>query len=113
MPDDEEYPPERRPGQPNYVYPQPLHRKLRDNSAATTSMVLGILGLGTLLAILSPLAWVKANQALAEIDANPGVYGNRSMAVAGRITGMIGSILLIAGLVFCLLLLVIAIVSSG
>ncbi|GAA0926205.1 hypothetical protein GCM10009554_06230 [Kribbella koreensis] len=94
MPDDEEYPPEGWPRQSRYVYPQPLNQRPQDNSAATVSMVLGIIGLGTCLAFLSPFAWAKGSQALEEIDANPGVYGNRGMAVAGRITGMIGTALL-------------------
>lgn len=100
MPDDEEYPPEGWPRQSQYVYPQqPVNQRPQDNSAATVSMVLGIIGLGTCLAFLSPFAWAKGSQALEEIDANPGVYGNRGMAVAGRITGIIGTALLGLGLV--------------
>ncbi|MDX6279835.1 MAG: hypothetical protein QOH03_906, partial [Kribbellaceae bacterium] len=86
-----------RVGTPSYVYPPQVQERLRDNSNATISLVLGILGLATMLAILSPFAWVKGNQALREIDANPGVFGNRGMAVAGRITGIIGTVLLVLG----------------
>lgn len=86
--------PTQYPLQPGYVYPQPAYGLLRDNSNATLAMVLGILGLATMLAVLSPFAWWKGSQALAEIDSAPGVYGNRGMAVAGRITGIIGTVLL-------------------
>jgi hypothetical protein len=81
-----------RDGQSQYA--QPAYVRLQDNSNATLALVLGIVGLATTFAVLSPFAWWKGNQALAEIDASPGVYGNRGMAVAGRITGIIGTVLL-------------------
>ena len=80
--------------QPGYVYPQPAYGVLRDNSAATLSMVLGLIGLGTMFVVLSPIAWWKGQQALSEIDAAPGVYNNRGMALAGQITGIIGTVIL-------------------
>jgi hypothetical protein len=86
---------------------------LQDNSAATLSMVLGIIGLGSCLAFLSPFAWAKGSQALEEIDANPGVYGNRGMAVAGRITGIIGTVLLGLGLLFGVGILILLVASSN
>jgi hypothetical protein len=105
--------PQQYGARPDLVYPLPLEGKLPDNSTATLSMVLGILGLGSLLAILSPFAWVKGSQALAEIDANPGVYGNRGMAVAGRITGIIGTVLLAVALLFGLVLLIVLVSASS
>ncbi|ONI72125.1 hypothetical protein BWI15_18790 [Kribbella sp. ALI-6-A] len=89
-----------RPGYGNYpLQPgcpdQPAYGVLRDNSNATVALVLGLLPLITGLLILSPIAWWKANQALAEIDAAPGVYNNRGMAVGGQIAGIIGTVLLI------------------
>jgi hypothetical protein len=77
--------------QPGYGYPQPAYGVRRDNSNATLAMVLGLLGLVTMFVVLSPIAWWKGNQALAEIDAQPGVYSNRGMAVAGQIMGIIGT----------------------
>jgi hypothetical protein len=94
------------PLQPGYP-DQPAYGVLRDNSNATVALVLGLLPLITGLLILSPIAWWKANQALAEIDAAPGVYNNRGMAVGGQIAGIIGTVLLIlvvVGVVAMLLL---------
>src|SRR5258707_14899099 len=80
--------------QPGYQDQQPAYGVLRDNSDATVSLVLGLIGLCTFILIASPFAWWKANQALREIDANPGIYNNRGMAVGGQITGIIGTIFL-------------------
>ncbi|WBQ07185.1 DUF4190 domain-containing protein [Kribbella sp. CA-293567] len=99
--------------QPGYVYPQPAYGVRRDNSNATLAMVLGLLGLGTMFIVLSPIAWWKGNQALAEIDAMPGVYSNRGMAVAGQITGIIGTVLLGLGVLFVAGLLLFAIVATS
>jgi hypothetical protein len=86
--------PTQYPLQPGYVYPQPAYGVLRDNSNATLAMVLGLLGLVTMFVVISPIAWWKAQQALSEIDAAPGAYSNRGMAIAGQITGIIGTVLL-------------------
>jgi hypothetical protein len=82
------------PLQPGYPDQQPAYGVLRDNSDATVSLVLGLVGLCTFLLLASPFAWWLGARALAEIDATPGVYNNRGMAVAGKITGIIGTVLL-------------------
>lgn len=72
--------------------------------AATTSMTLGIISLVSAgLALLccltlpgvfcAPFAWVLGLRARREIDANPGVYGNRGQADAGVVMGIIGTVL--------------------
>ncbi|WP_433007732.1 DUF4190 domain-containing protein [Kribbella sp. CA-294648] len=86
--------PTQYPLQPGYVYPQPAYGVLRDNSNATLAMVLGLVGLFTMFVVISPIAWWKAQQALGEIDEAPGVYSNRGMAIAGQVTGIIGTIVL-------------------
>jgi uncharacterized protein DUF4190 len=91
-----------QPGFPN----QPAYGVLRDNSEATVALVLGAIGLCTGLLILSPVAWWLGNQALAEIDAAPGVYNNRGMAQAGQICGLIGTVLLGVGLLVLLVMVV-------
>jgi hypothetical protein len=93
--------PTRYPLQPGY-YPnqQPAYGVLRDNSDATLALILSLVGLAAGLLVVSPFAWWKANQALAQIEAAPGVYGNRSMAVAGQIMGIIGTVLLGIAVVF-------------
>jgi hypothetical protein len=62
----------------------------------TTILVLGILSL-VVCGILGPFAWNMGNKALREMNANPGVvYRNRGNVTAGRICGMVASILVIA-----------------
>jgi hypothetical protein len=82
--------------------------------SATSSMVLGIIGLvsilvcaGTLL-ILSPVAWVLGAKAVRAIDASPGRYGGRDRAAAGKIMGIIGSVLLVLGVLLIILVIVVA-----
>lgn len=79
---------------------------------ATTAMVLGIVGLAGsvflvgLSLVLSPVAWVMGGRAVKQIDAEPGRWSGRDEANTGRITGIIGTVLLILGV-----LLVVGLVS--
>ena len=61
----------------------------------TTVMVLGGLSLASFLCcpfwICGVLAWVLGNQALKEIDAQPGRYTNRSSVATGRNLGIAGT----------------------
>lgn len=68
-------------------------------SQATTILVLGILGL-VLCQVLGPFAWVMGNNEIAAIDAGRRPPEQRSTANAGRILGIIGTVLLGIGLVF-------------
>lgn len=69
-------------------------------------LVLGILSLAV-CSILGPVAWIKGTSALNEIRANPSVtYGNRGSIVAGRICGIVASVLLILGALFVVLAVV-------
>jgi hypothetical protein len=95
------YPPPAPPPPPGYGYPQyvppaPNHPK------ATTALVLGIIGLTGIMCyitfLVAPVAWVIGHKAVKEIDANPGAYGGRSEANAGKIMGIVGTVLLILGL---------------
>jgi hypothetical protein len=69
---------------PQYMYP----------SRATTVLVLGILSL-TVCGILGPIAWSMGNEELRRIDGSQTPPDSRGSAVAGRICGIIGSVLLI------------------
>ena len=89
-----------QPGFPDH----PAYGVLRDHSQATVALVLGVIALCTGLLFVSPVAWWLGSQAVAEIDATPGVYNNRGMAQAGQICGLIGTALLGAGLLFLLLI---------
>ena len=82
-----------------------------DHQGANQAMVLGIISMVCLFTALfccvtipglvcAPIAWVKGAKAKREIDANPGVYGNRGQAVAAVVMGVIGcvcGVLVIAG----------------
>jgi hypothetical protein len=65
-----------------------------ENPQGTTVLVLGILSL-VVCSLIGPFAWVKGNNALAEIDRNPMAYSNRSYVQIGRILGIVGSCLAI------------------
>lgn len=64
-----------------------------ESSQATTVLVLGIIGI-VLCQILGPIAWVMGNNELAAIDAGRRAPENRGTANAGRILGIIGTVLL-------------------
>jgi hypothetical protein len=84
-------------------YPVGYGSGLPEHPSATTAMVLGIIGLvgiafcGGLTLVLSPFAWVIGRRAVREIDASSGRYSGRDKANAGKIMGLIGTILLALG----------------
>ncbi len=79
--------------------------RVPDHPSATTAMVLGIISLvgiafcGGLTLVLSPAAWVVGAKAVRQIDASPGQFAGRERAQAGKIMGIIGSVLLVLGIV--------------
>ena len=86
-------------GQPQYMYP----------SRGGTILVLGILSL-VVCSILGPIAWSMGNEEMRRVAAGQAPPdGNTS---AGRICGMISSILLIAGGAIIVLALVAGAASS-
>lgn len=71
-----------------------------EHPQANTAMVLGIASLAglvtcQLLLVLAPVAWVMGSRACQEIDAAPGHWRGRDRANAGRIMGIIGTVLLV------------------
>ena len=81
---------------------------MREHPAGTTVLVLGILSL-VICGLLGPIAWAKGTSAKREMDAEPGVqWSNRGSITAGRICGMIASILLIITVV-----VVVLVVAAG
>jgi hypothetical protein len=72
---------------------------------ATPAMALGLIGLIGILTcvgvtlVISPFAWAIGSKTVREIDANPGSYSGREMAVAGKVMGIIGTVLLVLALV--------------
>lgn len=72
-------------------------------SQATTVLVLGIIAI-VLCQFLGPVAWVMGNNELAAIDAGRRAPENRGTANAGRILGIISTVLLAIGIVLIILL---------
>ena len=83
-----------------------------EDSQATTVLVLGILSL-VLCQVLGPFAWVMGNNELAGIDAGRRPPQNRGTAQAGRILGIISTVLGIVVLAFLLILLFIGLVGAA
>ncbi len=99
-------PPPGYAGTPGYGY-APIAPK---HPQATTALVLGIIGLvGTFICLLpillAPIAWVIGGKAVKEIDASPQTFSGRDQAQAGRIMGIIGTVLLVLGLLAIALLI--------
>jgi hypothetical protein len=80
------------PPQQPYGYGQPYYPP-QDHPQTTTVLVLGILGL-VVCQVMSPIAWIMGNRVLREIDASGGRYGGRGNVNAGRICGIIGTVLI-------------------
>lgn len=83
-----------------------------DHPKGMTVLILGILS----LVCCSPLgivALVMGNNALKEIDAQPGRYGNRQIVQIGRILGIIGIVFLVITIIWFLFLGGIAAVSGN
>ena len=79
-------------------------------SESTAALVLGILGI-VLCGVLGPFAWFIGNKEVKAIDEGRRDPTNRGTANAGRIMGIVGTVLLGLGIVvgiFALLFVVIA-----
>ena len=99
------YPPQGYPGQAGYQYAP-------DHPRATTSLVLGILGV-VLCQILAPFAWSMGKKTLDEIDASQGQVGGRGAAQAGYVQGIVGTVLLGLGIIFGILWIILIVVVGG
>lgn len=94
--------------QPGYnPYLPPKHPQ------ATTSMVLGIVAVaGGLMCwlplLVSPVAWIMGAKAVRDIDASRGAQTGRSEAVAGKVLGIIGTVLLVLAIAAIVTLVVLS-----
>lgn len=78
------------------AYPEP--------SQATTALVLGIVGI-VLCGILAPFAWVVGSKEVKAIDAGRRDPSNRGVATAGKILGIVGTVVLAVGMLVTLFVL--------
>lgn len=90
----------------------------QEHPRGTTVLVLGILGLAINFFIgigfvLGIIAMVMGKRALSDMDANPGIYTNRGAVTAGAICGLISCIMAALGLLFIIMIFVIAAVAAG
>jgi hypothetical protein len=83
-----------------------------DHPKATTSLILGILGI-VICGVIAPFAWRMGKRTVDEIDASNGQLGGRGSAQAGYILGLIGTVLLALGLLFGLLLLGLGVIGAA
>lgn len=86
--------------QPPQLPPPSPFPAQRNHGNATAAMVLGIIGL-TLVPGVGIIAWVLGAKALEEIDAHPEAgWTNRDHAKVGKITGIVGTIYVVALVLF-------------
>ena len=63
--------------------------------------------------VVSPFAWAFGHSALKEIRASQGRLGGESQALTGMILGIVGTVLLILGLIFLIGFIVLIAVSES
>jgi hypothetical protein len=79
---------------------------------AVLALVLGIVGI-VLCSIAAPFAWWLGQQAEQAVDASGGTLGGRGMATAGKILGIIGTVLLAIGIVVAIVIIIAGAASSS
>lgn len=92
------------------VYGRPYPALPQPHPQATVVLVLGILGF--FVPVCAPIAWYLGSKALKEIQATGARYSNEDQLRAGRLLGMIITILAIIGLVFLVVFLIVAIIAA-
>ena len=100
------YPPNQYGAQPYGGFGVPDHQQ------AVLVLILGILGL-VICQVIAPVAWVMGNRVVAEIDASNGQVGGRSTANAGRICGIVGTVLLGLALLVTVAAVVIVLIAAA
>src|SRR3954447_21703424 len=92
----------------SYQWGPPTPPPQENSSNATIALVLGICGFVVCPLVCSVLAIVFANQAYAEIDGSGGRIGGRGLAQAGLILGWIGVGLCVVGVLFVVVIFLVA-----
>jgi hypothetical protein len=104
-------------GYPAQPYPQQGYPQayIPEHPRATTSLVLGILGI-VMCQVVAPFALVIGRRTVSEIDASGGRLGGRGSAQVGYVLGIVGTVMLGLSVLFLLVLGVLffasAVVSS-
>jgi hypothetical protein len=71
---------------------------------AIPALILGIIGL-IFCQILAPIAWVLGRNAERKVDASGGALSGRGEATAGKVLGIIGTVLLVLGIIFIIVVI--------
>ncbi|KAB8189728.1 DUF4190 domain-containing protein [Nonomuraea phyllanthi] len=79
--------------------PSPYGPPPQSHPQGTTILVLGILSL-VVCTFIGPFAWSLGTRALREIDESGYYYENRGMVQAGRICGIVSSVMMMLTLAF-------------
>lgn len=97
------------PNSPPYGAPQPAYGQPpgETHTPATISLILGVLSLVCLGFLSGIPAMILGRKASKEIAASQGRLGGGGLATAGFVTGLIGTILSIIGLILFVVLVVI------
>lgn len=107
------------PGYGSYGAGSPYGTAAPIHGQATTSMVLGIVGLASILVacgvglVVSPVAWVLGHRSLKAIRSSGGRLGGEGRARAGYVMGVVGTVLLVLALVALVAFIVLVVSSSG
>lgn len=70
----------------------PYGSRLQKSPYATPSLILGILGAVSMCGVTGPIGLGLGVAALKQIGAQPQTYGGRGLAIAGIVTGAVGSL---------------------
>ena len=70
-----------------------------DNKSALWALILGIVGI-VCCQIAAPFAWYMGGKEVKAIDAGLSAKENRGMALAGKILGIIGTVLMLLWLIW-------------
>jgi hypothetical protein len=102
------------PGQPPYGPPgwsaPPPYRENAPN--AVLALVLGIVGI-VLCQLAAPFAWALGRRAEEAVAAAPDRYTGKDMATAGKILGIVGTVLLALGVLALIVVVIVAIAGSS
>jgi ABC-type phosphate transport system permease subunit len=75
--------------------PYPYQPRQLNQTLAIVSLVTGILGIVACVGLTGPVALITGIMAKKKISQNPAEYGGDGLALAGIITGIIGTVILL------------------
>lgn len=81
---------------------------------ATTTLVLGIVSIVLVFMCCLPLGiapWIMGSKAIKQVDANPGMYEGRGQLVAGKVMGIVSTVLFVVGIIVFVALFALIIAS--